>query len=45
MIKLIVIELIVASNHSNLKTRKLAEECFLSISSLLRGLGAVAQLF
>ena len=40
-----VIELITAINNSNLKTRKLAEEIFKSISTILSHFNAIPQLF
>ena len=40
-----VLELITALNNSNLKTRKLAEEVFKSISAVLSHFNAVPQLF
>lgn len=45
LIKLIVIELITAFNNPNLKTRKLAEESFLSLCDLLKHFNYIPQLF
>lgn len=45
LIQSMTIELITAINNSNLKTRKLAEEIFKSISAILSHFNAVPQLF
>lgn len=45
LVQSMVLELITALNNSNLKTRKLAEEVFKSISAVLSHFNAVPQLF
>ena len=45
LIQSMTIELITAINNSNLKTRKLAEEVFKSISAILSHFNAIPQLF
>ena len=45
MIKSIVIELITALNHTNFKTRKIAEDSFLKLSEILKHLNSITSLF
>ena len=45
LIQSMTIELITAINNSNLKTRKLAEEIFKTVSAILSHFNAVPQLF
>lgn len=45
LVQSMIIELITAINNSNLKTRKLAEDVFKSISAIFSHFNAVPQLF